>query len=240
MNVLELAILWGEIDGDDVWSTLSGHMEKNRSYTILGLHDADAAECRRAIEVTRQFADNRHSGCQFIDLGLLPSEAEKLGIPWEPIGEVPEDVARALRACVDTSLTLGDFELLVEHQRRYDLDDLSAEDLINWIHGRCIEIGIIKNRMLDRMEMQVQLAQYLIRLTRSHVEKRVSEEMAIDEAVMRLTADLGQELVRCHDVLFDSLLQSDSAKWKDMLDAFAADFVNNRLNRMDIREQFRL
>jgi hypothetical protein len=230
MNMLEVALFWGDIAGEEMWSELSGHLHKNKSYTILALHDADVPALIAVRQAADGFAKANPPGCRFVDLGLTASQALELGVPGEAVDRSAAEDAES----IEESLAPGDAEQLLAHRLRFDLNALSADELIQWILGRYIEIGIIEDRKLSREDMRAQLASYLLRLARARIEQRVTQELKVAATVDRITQALSRSLVRQDQALLDKLITSPPKTWKTVLDAFADDFVNSHLNRADI------
>lgn len=241
MELLQLAVVWGEADAAKTWAALENHLEPNKSYTVLALHDADLRPCLEASRFAHLPAVALPaSNCRFVDLGLWPAQAEALGIAAElSPAPIAEDVA-ALRGFVGKSLSAEDFQRLAENRQRYDLNELSAERLIDWIHTRYVESGILHNETLAPHEVREQLSQYVLRLVRSHIERRLSDELALESAVDRLASAMASDLAGHDAALLARLQHSPPPQWKQVIDAFVADFVDNRLHAAEIRRQVSL
>ena len=238
MNVLELAIFWGEVEGAEMWPELAGHLHKNKSYTVLALHDAEVGAMLDACQAAKASEKERPPNCRFVDLGLFPTQALELGITAEPaVGPALDDPQE--EALLRKSLSPEDAGLLLQRRCRFDLNALSTDELVQWIVGRYIEIGVVEDRPLDRDQMRDHVARYLLRLARARIEQRVSDELGVAAAVERITQSLSQDLIRHDAALLDKLVTSPPRAWKDTIDAFAEDFLNSHLNRTDIRKYAR-
>ena len=236
LDTLNLAVFWGDVESPDTWTSLAARLDKNKSYTLFALHDADLKSCLAAATMPA-LAEAHLPSCRFFDLGLTPRQATHLGLVSQQKPSRSREMPHDADALAALDLVPDEIERLRDGEW-FDLNGLAVDELVQWFYARQFEIGLLARKRLGNREILSRLDAQLRALVHSEVRSRASDILAFDATIEHFAEQMLDELAGAEAAVWERVSNAPPAEWKQILEAYAHDLVGHRLSRREILDRF--
>lgn len=195
---------------------------------VFVLHDLDIT----GLNIAHTLANSNgryefRNDLDIVDMGVRLPDAEALGLESEPFKLDPKTDLDKLRARLRRyGATDGEIGLLVDDQRRIEIDAMTPRQLIDFIERKLTEHGVGKIVPPDdAMEAYYRRAAFGIRLERALAPLRaeLEEELARFADEMRDSPALVIDVPPLREAVRLRLAEHREATWLDAVAAVAAD-----------------